>query len=479
MNTRGITLKSVGFYLLRRIGFILLVTIICGAVFAGLKYRSDKKTAQQPPIKNDGSTLTFEERVDAEHAAMQFQAGKQAEKYLTESPLVRINAQKEVQHVVEYSFFMDLPDGEQSTGVKEETYLMMVRSYLLDGMYVPELIKLDSIYENNKYLKELVLNSSAAGGQFTMTVLESDMYPNLASDVRKVMEAYMDKLMKQEKGLKIQVVNESTFSFYDPNTDAVQRSAYSNLINYRKASLSAYLKLTPAQQAYFRKLTGYNSGEEQEYGQYLRTPGFYEVEADESAAPAEVKVQIDKMQVLIGCLAGFVGAIAICFLMLYLSLRNRSTLDYSENLGLRDLGLVTVGEKKHPFRNWLFRKEMKRQIFDSDDESVEYAAVRVGAYCRNHDIKELAVLSSVNSGLIEKTVENLKKALSKQGIKLHETEKVATDSAALNTLIDSKYSILVEQLYGGNRQKSSELLKFCKENDVEVIGALGVAGINR
>ena len=198
MNTRGITLKSVGFYLLRRIGFILLVTIICGAVFAGLKYRSDKKTAQQPPIKNDGSTLTFEERVDAEHAAMQFQAGKQAEKYLTESPLVRINAQKEVQHVVEYSFFMDLPDGEQSTGVKEETYLMMVRSYLLDGMYVPELIKLDSIYENNKYLKELVLNSSAAGGQFTMTVLESDMYPNLASDVRKVMEAYMDKLMKQE-----------------------------------------------------------------------------------------------------------------------------------------------------------------------------------------------------------------------------------------------------------------------------------------
>ena len=81
----------------------------------------------------------------------------------------------------------------------------------------------------------------------------------------------------------------------------------------------------------------------------------------------------------------------------------------------------------------------------------------------------------MNTDSIEKAAASLGQALSKNGIKLHLTESLATDSKALSELLSVKKSIFLESLHGGNRQKMAELLQFCKENEVEVIGALGVA----
>ena len=54
-------------------------------------------------------------------------------------------------------------------------------------------------------------------------------------------------------------------------------------------------------------------------------------------------------------------------------------------------------------------------------------------------------------------------------------ERVATDSEALSKLINSGHGLFIEKLHGGNRKKLGELLQFCKENEVTVIGSLGVA----
>ena len=105
--------------------------------------------------------------------------------------------------------------------------------------------------------------------------------------------------------------------------------------------------------------------------------------------------------------------------------------------------------------------------------------MRIGAFCDNHKIDRLAVLSSDSTAAVQQAVSQLQTALRKQEVDLISTERVSHDSEALSALIQTGHCILVEQIRGGNRQKSAELLQFCRENDVEVIGALGVAELTR
>ena len=166
---------------------------------------------------------------------------------------------------------------------------------------------------------------------------------------------------------------------------------------------------------------------------------------------------------------------ALCFILLFLSSKHATPSDYSENLGLRNFGLITTkGTKRHPVREWFLKKELKASLFDSDEESVEYAAVRIAAYCDNHGVDKIAVLSSDSTDAVQSAVSDLTSALRRQEVDLIATEKVGKDSRALTELVSTGQCILVEQLRGGNRLKAAELLQFCKENDVDVIGAVGV-----
>ena len=78
---------------------------------------------------------------------------------------------------------------------------------------------------------------------------------------------------------------------------------------------------------------------------------------------------------------------------------------------------------------------------------------------------------------MEKAGQELEKALKKENITLLSSEKVATDSKALARLLSAKYGIFLEELHGGNRKKLRELQQFCEENEVTVIGSLGVAAL--
>ena len=458
MNTRKIGVRSLMYFMVRRIWIILLTAVLFGAALAGYKYYSDRK-ASKSAVKDDGTSLSDAERADVENAALQYRNAAEMESYLNSSPLLKLNSKSEEQTIVEYQILLDTGAAEPSTGTVENSYLQLLRAYINDGMYIRDLAEIRADYAEHAFMKELVWCNNSGGGEFTLGVINYSDYPDLPKDVRTVTEAYMDQLMKAESRLRIKAMKEGTVNLYDSTTDSTQKSVYTNMVNYRKAYMNAYTAFSEAQQAYFRKLTG-----------YLK---------DQASDTRTTKVKISKRLLVAGCLVGLVAGVGICFLLLYISLKNRTQLDYSDNLGLRDLGLVTTaGKKKHPLRSFFLKKELKDSLFASDEDSVEYAAVRIGAYCRNHEISELAVLSSTGGDAIADAVENLKAALAKQDISLLETEKVGTDSKALEQLIAAGKSILVEQLQGGNRQKAAELLKFCRENDVEVIGALGVVELS-
>ena len=454
MNGRRISVRSLCFYMLKKLWVILLVAVAFGFLLAGFKYSRDQKNTGTSTKDDDGSSLTGTERADVENAALQYQYAAELQKYLDESPLRKIDTKNEKQTVVDYRILLKVTGNEMTSGTVENTYLQLLRAYVNDNLFMDDLVKADPAYKDQPYLKELVWCGNAAAGEFTLGVIETEDYPKLSKDVRMVAEAYMDQLMKEDTRLSITPMKEGSISVYDSTTDTSLKNIYSNMVTFRKGYSTAYAGFSAKQQSYFQSLTG------------------FEAETTKKKKSATFSWKY----FAVGAAGGVVAGICLCFLLLYLSLKHASAADYSENLGLRNLGLLIVnGKKKHPYRNMLMKKELKSSLFGSSEESVAYAAVRLGAYCRKHEISELAVLCSVNSGVIEEAVELLEKELGKQKVKLLLTEKVGTDADALQSLLDSGKSIFVEQLHGGNRQKASELLQFCKENDVEVIGALGVA----
>ena len=452
MNIRRISLRSMFWYMVKRIWIILLCAVCCGALLAGYKYMKDKKSADSK-VSDDGSGLTDQERQDVENSASQYKYQLETEAYLTESPLMKMNPKKEPQILVEYLIRMDYA-GDSSAqkfytdGVIENTYLQMLRAYINDGMYLPDLVKVDSTYDGFGYIKELVWCNNSGGGEFTLGVIAYDPYPNLAADVRKVTEAYMAELMEKEKGLSITAVKEGSYSIYDSTTDTAQKNAVSNMVTYRKAVANAYNNFSAEQQAYFWNLVGGKKTESAE----------------------KTKVGFSKKFAAVGVVLGFAGGIFLLIIMLYLSPKHASPADYTENAGLRSFGMVYLPGKG----GWTLKKELKGSLFPSNEESVNYAALRIGTYCKAHEISDLAVLSSAGTKKVEQAVEKLGKALKKESITLHSTEHVAEDSKALQELLKVKKCIFLEELHGGSRMKQQELLQFCRENEVEVIGALGV-----
>ena len=450
MNTRRISLRSLFFYLIRRFWVILLFAVCFGVLLAGYKYLKDRKEADTSVV-NDGSNLTDDEKMSAENAFLQYQNMKVAEKYLAESELMKCDTKSEVQYLVEYRIQKKgLVDG-LSTGTLENTYQQLIRAYINDGLYIPELAKIKEEYGQYPYIKELIWCNNTSLGEITVGVVENARFPELSDDVRKVVDAYIAELQSGEQLLSVEVMKADRVTVYDGTTETAQRTAISNVINLRKAYMNAYYGFTASQNAYLKYLID-GSGKKKVT----------------NAAPKG----ISKRYAVVGIAVGAVLGVCFLLLMLYLSLKHASPADYTENAGLRSFGLAFVAGKK---KNRLLKKEYKNSLFDTNDDSIDYAVVRITAYCRNHRITELSLLSSRSDRVIEDAADALRSRLSKQGIKVLSTEKVATDSKALSELITSRYGLFIEKLQGGNRKKLRELIQFCNENEVEVIGSLGVA----
>ena len=449
MNSRRISLHSLFCYILRKAWVICLTALFAAVLLTGYKYIKDKSSGKSEVELNDGSDLTDDERVVVENSYLQSLYYREAESYYKNSPLMAESAENEIQTLVEYRILLETSGSDQSNGTVEMTYLQLLRAFINDGMYIPELREKNEVYNDFVFMKELVWCNSSGGGEFSLGIIEYKRFPDLAKDVREITEEYMDKLMAEQPGLSIKAMKEATFNVYDGTTDTAQKNAITNVINYRRAVTNAYSGFTPTQQGYFDYLSG-----------------------KEKTETEEVNVNISWKYAVIGIFVGAVLGFGVVLIMLYLSLKHASPADYTENVGLRNLGMLFLPGRKY---NALLRKEVKQSLFSTNEESVNYAAIRLGAYCKDHAISELAVLSSQNTDEIEAAAKMLGQALSKKGVKLHLTEGVARDSKALEELLSVKKSIFLEQLHGGNRQKMAELLQFCNENEVEVIGALGVA----
>ncbi len=455
MNNRRISLRSLFFYLLRRFWIILLCAAVGGALLTLYHQRTVKAAKKETELTVETISLTEDEKKDVENAAMQYTNMTKAERYYNHSPLMTYSAKMEKQVLYEYMIRYDDPKGQVSYGTIENMYLQLLRAYINDGVYADELIKKDSSYDEFYYIKELVWCNNNNGGEFSLGVIEYDPYPTLAEDVRAVTEEYIKTLTAKEKGLTIELVKTAELEVYDSSTESAQRAAITNLITYRKAYYSAYKTFTAQQKVYFHDLIGQPQETE------------------------EVKSGFSLTYLAIGVIIGGALGIGVIFLMLYLSGKLASPSDYAENVGLRSFGMLSVKDaKKGAVGSGLLKAELKNKLLDTEAENLSVTAVRIETYCKNHGITRLALLSSKNDAVVEEAAKVLKKELSQCKIQAELTVDAARNGDALRNLLGIKKGILIEHIQAGNRQKLGELLQFCKENEVDVIGSVGVAGLS-
>ena len=247
MSGRRISVRSLGYYMLKKLWLILLCMLALGFLLVGYKYLKDKKNQEDAENQEDTSVnLSATDLNDAKNAVIQYRYAKQMEKYLKESPLMKVDASKEKQTVVEYRIKLTGVDEVTSTGTLENSYLQLLRAYINDSVFVGDLQALNAEYSEHAYIKELVWCNNTNGGEYTVGVIETDAFPTLAKDLRTVVEAYMDQLMKEDVRLKITPVKENTVVVYDSSTDTNQKAAYSSLISFRKNYSTAYTNFSAA-----------------------------------------------------------------------------------------------------------------------------------------------------------------------------------------------------------------------------------------
>ena len=110
MSGRRISVRSLGYYMLKKLWLILLCMLALGFLLVGYKYLKDKKNQEDAENQEDTSVnLSATDLNDAKNAVIQYRYAKQMEKYLKESPLMKVDASKEKQTVVEYRIKMRLP----------------------------------------------------------------------------------------------------------------------------------------------------------------------------------------------------------------------------------------------------------------------------------------------------------------------------------------------------------------------------------
>ena len=204
-------------------------------------------------------------------------------------------------------------------------------------MYIPELARLKEEYGKYPYIKELIWCNNMAAGELTLGVVENKRFPELQEDLRRVVETYINELMKMEPLLSVEVMKEDKVTVYDATTETAQRTAISNVISLRKAYMNSYSGFTASQNAYLKYLID-GKGKKNSEEQAVTSKG------------------ISKRYAVLGAAAGVLLGICFVILMLYLSLKHAAPADYSENVGLRSFGIVfAAGEKK----NALLRRELK------------------------------------------------------------------------------------------------------------------------
>ena len=301
-----------------------------------------------------------------------------------------------------------------------------------------------------------------------MTVYQSELTEGLTDAIKEAFIGYGEKLAELYPGYHLELMGTSKASIINKELISAQESQRTAITDDQTRIDTAVKKFGNMQKAYYNMLV---NGTEKETITVVVQEGSKKkssAAAEEEELPSKRKVL---MRVILGGAAGIVVFIILVFFANMLSGRLMSDLDFSRIYGLKRLGII-IERRKKGMAGFLQKAEYPDA--EGPDE-FPYLKPVIRRLLEKQENSEAVLVSSKE--LSDKAgLETVLGELKNEGIDLALMENFPGEKDAVEKLVSGKAVILVEEMHSSRLNKIDRIVYFCRENEIPVLGAVGIVG---
>lgn len=365
-------------------------------------------------------------------------------------------------------------------GTDLQSYVHALKLYITCNDLAEELVKSENLEVGAAELGEMILVSDGekdAYDDFLMvTVYQSEVTSKLSDAIKNAVIRYGESLALSYSGFSVELVKTSRTETLN-NALIEAAAAERTIIAADQAEIDAASKKFGRTQKVYYQLLVENLDEKivEVKVKTNTTSSTEEVEDTKSKTKEEPEEIPEKKSMPPMIVVGFVGGLAAAFLLLLLynlmSGRLLFPADFSGVFGLRTLGLLRE-QKKTGVAGALSRAEYP-DAEDSEAPAITWLSIREAV--TKMEIREVLF---VETGLREEGIglDKLKEMAQKAKISMTRIDGAFPDADAAEQLVSGKGVIFVGEMHRSKLKEIDRLNRFCKENNVPVIGALGLIG---
>ena len=352
------------------------------------------------------------------------------------------------------------------------SYIHELKVYVNYYDLVEDLVEKNKLDTNVQELSEMIILNDGGKNSYDdflmITIYQSPITENLENAVTDAFIGYSRKLSEIYPDYSVELAGTSKATYVNSGLASSIDSQRAAIISDQSRVEAAQKKFSSMQTAYYNMLV---NGTDTESVKVVIAEGVVKkrtaVVEEEEELPSKRGI---RTMALIGCAAGVILALALILLANLLSGRLLSEADFTSVLGVRSLGVILERKKKGIF-GFLQRAEYP------DAESTEelpYLTLDIKQLLGKQDLKEALLVSS--GSLSDVTgIDTVSENAGKDGISLTRIERFPEKIEDAEKLIESSGVIIVERMHSARLKNIERILQFCREHDIPIHGAVGVA----
>ena len=362
--------------------------------------------------------------------------------------------------------------GEDRNENSFNSYVHSMKNYVTYNGLVDDLSGGDT--EMARKLAELV--SVNDGGKDTydsvlvITVMEAPETEGMIDKVEKQFVAQGDALAATYPGYSVKLSSKYKATYYNNSLSSAQDTQRSGLSSDQSKIDSALKKLNSMQNAYYKMLV---NGTEEETIEVVLLKGATTKKKSTTTIEVPSK-RSTKTMILLGGVAGLLVAVLAFFFGNLLSGRLLFRKDLSEICGIRFSGIVR--ERKKSGIPGMLQKLEYPDVEDAENPAFLYLQLR--EILKASGKKEAVLLGSGELSHLT-CVEKLVTMGKEDDIIFSSESHFPEDLSAAEHILQTRAVVLVEQMHKAKMISIEKTVHFCRENDIAVLGAIGVDGVKK
>ena len=301
-----------------------------------------------------------------------------------------------------------------------------------------------------------------------VTVVNAPETTERIDEITKKVIAKGDALAKIYPGFRVQLETKYKADYYNAGLNSAIDTQRSGISGDKTKIEKAIKKFTPMQHAYYEMMV---NGTEEETVQEVLLSGASATKK-KSTTTIEIPSKRNlKVMAALGGAAGLFVAVIVIFFMNLLSGRLLFGKDFTGIFDVRCFGILRERKKKS-----LPGKLQQMEYPEAEDaENPNYIYLQIREIMNSKECKDAILLGTGEFSSLT-GVEKLVNMIKNDGIMLTKEDSFPSDLKAAERVLQKRSVILVETLHKSKMKQIEKMIRFCKENEVDILGAICIDG---